>query len=254
MKKSLFLLILILGLNVGAKSLNTAPVRFPIPKVTIDVTDSRKPADVALTLEILALLTILTLAPALVMMLTSFVRVVIVFSFISRALATQQMPPTQVVMGLSLFLTFFIMSPVLKDINDNALQPYLQKKIDVTTFYKNSIKPLRKFMFKQTREKDISLFIYLGKLKRPKNRNDVPTYVLIPAFMLSELTTAFKMGILIFIPFIMLDLIVASILMSMGMIMLPPVMISLPLKIMLFVLVDGWHLITYSIVQSFHML
>ncbi len=187
-------------------------------------------------------------------MLTSFIRVVIVFSFISRALSTQQMPPTQVVMGLSLFLTFFIMSPVLKDINNNALQPYLQKKIDVTTFYNNAIKPIRKFMFKQTREKDIALFIYMGKLKRPKNQDEVPTYVLIPAFMLSELTTAFKMGILIFIPFIMIDLIVSSILMSMGMIMLPPVMISLPLKITLFVLVDGWHLITYSVVKSFHML
>ncbi len=250
----MFVLVVVTVLNIGVKSLKSAPVRFPIPKVTIDVTDSQKPADVSLTLEILALLTILTLAPALIMMLTSFVRVVIVFSFISRALATQQMPPTQVVMGLSLFLTFFIMSPVLKDINNNALQPYLQKKIDVSTFYDRSIKPIRKFMFKQTREKDISLFIYLGKIKRPKNSSEVPTYALIPAFMLSELTTAFKMGILIFIPFIMIDLIVASILMSMGMIMLPPVMISLPLKIMLFVLVDGWHLITYSVVQSFHML
>jgi len=254
LKKFIFVLVVLICLGGTVKDIYSAPVRFPIPKVTIDVGTSNKPADVSLTLEILALLTILTLAPSLILMLTSFIRVVIVFSFISRALSTQQMPPTQVVTGLSLFLTFFIMSPVLKDINNNALQPYLQKKIDVTTFYNNAIKPIRKFMFKQTREKDIALFIHMGKLKRPKNQDEVPTYVLIPAFMLSELTTAFKMGILIFIPFIMIDLIVSSILMSMGMIMLPPVMISLPLKITLFVLVDGWHLITYSVVKSFHML
>ncbi|MDD5065774.1 MAG: flagellar type III secretion system pore protein FliP [bacterium] len=229
-----------------------APVRFPIPKVTIDVGASDRPADVSLTLEILLLLTILTLAPAIVMMVTSFVRVVIVFSFISRALATQQMPPTQVVSGLALFLTFFIMSPILIDINQNALQPYLNRQISVGTFYERSMTPLRGFMFRQTREKDIALFIHLGKVKRPKNKEEVPTYVLIPAFMLSELTTSFKMGILIFIPFIMIDLIVSSILMSMGMIMLPPIMISLPLKIVLFVLVDGWNLITYSLVKSFH--
>jgi len=161
------------------------------------------------------------------------------------------MPPAQVVMGLSLFITFFIMSPVLVQINDNALQPYLNKQINISTFYEKAMTPLRSFMFKQTRDKDIALFLFMGKMNRPKNKDEVPSYVLIPAFMLSELTTAFKMGILIFIPFIMIDLMVSSMLMSMGMIMLPPVMISLPLKIVLFVLVDGWHLITYSLVKSF---
>ena len=250
MKRIIFFLILIILVLVSVP-LFSAPVRFPIPKITIDVGSSTKPSDVSLTLEILALLTILTLAPAIIMMVTSFIRVVIVFSFISRALATQQMPPAQVVIGLSLFLTFFIMSPVLKDINDNALQPYLNKQIDVGTFYEKGAAPLRGFMFNQVEDKDVALFLYMGKIKRPKNKDEVPMHILIPAFMLSELKKAFEIGIFIFIPFIMIDLIVASILMSMGMIMLPPVMISLPLKIVLFVLVDGWHLITYSLLKSF---
>ncbi len=245
-------LLCIVLLLLFAEIVSSAPVRIPIPKITIGVGEAKKPSEVSLALEILALLSIITLAPAIIMMVTSFIRILIVFSFISRALATQQMPPMQVLTALSLFLTFFIMSPTLKEMNKNALQPYLKREIDVTTFYERGVAPLRKFMFKQTREKDIALFIHLGRLKRPKNRDEVPTYVLIPAFMLSELTTAFKIGILIFIPFIIIDLVVASTLMSMGMIMLPPVMISLPLKIVLFVLVDGWHLITYSVVRSFH--
>ncbi len=251
MKKVLFLLIILL-LLLEVTPLFSAPVRFPIPKITIDVDTATKPSDVSLTLEILALLTILTLAPAIIMMVTSFIRVVIVFSFISRALATQQMPPAQVVIGLALFLTFFIMSPILKDINDNALQPYLKKQINLSTFYDKSMKPLREFMFRQVNDKNIALFLHFGRIKRPKNRDEVPTYVLIPSFMLSELKKAFEMGIMIFIPFIMIDLVVASILMSMGMIMLPPVMISLPLKIILFVLVDGWHLISYQLLKSFY--
>lgn len=245
-------LICVVFLILFVEIVSAAPVRLPIPKITIGIDEARKPSEVSLALEILALLSIITLAPAIIMMVTSFIRILIVFSFISRALATQQMPPMQVLTALSLFLTFFIMSPTLNEMNKNALQPYLKRQIDVTTFYERGIAPLRKFMFKQTREKDIALFIHLGKLKRPKNRDEVPTYVLIPAFMLSELTTAFKIGILIFMPFIIIDLVVASTLMSMGMIMLPPVMISLPLKIVLFVLVDGWHLITYSVVRSFH--
>lgn len=249
--KKVLLVCILLFIIFNCAELSAATPRFPIPKVTVGVGTSTNPSDVSLTLEILALLTILTLAPAIVMMMTSFIRVVIVFSFISRALATQQMPPMQVVIGLSLFITFFIMSPVLTEMNNNALQPYLNKQIDVGTFYDKAITPLRSFMFRQVREKDIALFLFMGKMKRPKNQDEVPTYVLIPAYMISELTTAFKMGILIFIPFIMIDLIVSSMLMSMGMIMLPPVMISLPLKIVLFVLVDGWHLITYSLVKSF---
>lgn len=251
MKKVLFLLIILL-LLLDVSPLLSQNIRFPIPKITVHVDTATKPSDVSLTLEILALLTILTLAPAIIMMVTSFIRVVIVFSFISRALATQQMPPAQVVIGLALFLTFFIMSPVLKEINENALQPYLKKQINLSTFYDKGIKPLREFMFRQVNDKNIALFLHFGKIKRPKNRDEVPTYVLIPSFMLSELKKAFEMGIMIFIPFIMIDLVVASILMSMGMIMLPPVMISLPLKIILFVLVDGWHLISYQLLKSFY--
>ncbi len=243
----IFIILLFFITNYG----NAETVRFPIPKVSIGVTPASRPSEVAVTLEILALLSIITMAPAFVLMLTSFLRILIVYSFVSRALATQQMPPYQVITTLSLFLTIFIMAPTFKKINDNALQPYFRKEIDIKTCYKRGIQPIREFMFKQTREKDIALFIYLAKLKRPKNRSEVPTYILIPAFMISELTTAFKMGILIFIPFIIIDIVVASTLMSMGMIMLPPVMISLPLKILLFVLIDGWHLLTYSIVNSF---
>jgi flagellar biosynthesis protein FliP len=156
------------------------------------------------------------------------------------------------VMALAIFVTFFIMAPTMKQVNDDALKPYFEKKIDAKQMYDKGIKPIRQFMFKQTRVNDIALFVHLAKTMRPHNRDEVPTYVLIPAFMISELRTAFQIGVLIFIPFIVIDLIVASVLMSLGMIMLPPVMISLPLKIIVFVLVDGWHLITLQLVQSFH--
>ena len=223
----------------------------PIPKISIGLDTAKSPRDVALTLEILALLTVISLAPAIMMMVTSFTRIIIVLSFLRHALGTQQMPSNQILIGLTLFLTFFIMYPVGKDITNNALMPYLDGKITAQeAFFKGEI-PLRNFMIKQTREKDLALFVSIAKMPRPKNINDVPTYVLIPAFMISELKTAFEMGFLIYVPFLVIDIVVASTLMSMGMMMVPPVMISLPFKILLFVLVDGWHLLIRSIILSF---
>ena len=223
----------------------------PIPKVTFDIKEAESPKDVALSLQILFLLTVLTLAPSIVIMMTSFTRVVIVLDFVKRALSLQQMPPNQVIVGLSLFLTVFIMAPTFNEINDKALQPYLKGKIGNEQFFDRGMEPLRKFMIKQTRKKDIALFLDLAKVKRPEKLEDIPSKCLIPAFMISELRRAFEMGVYIFIPFIVIDMIVASALMAMGMIMLPPVMISLPFKIVLFVLVDGWNLIIYELVRSF---
>ncbi len=226
-------------------------VRMPIPKIAFDISEATSPKDVALSLQVLFLLSILTLAPSIILMTTAFTRVVIVLDFVKRALSLQQMPPTQVIVGLSLFLTFFIMAPTFNEMNDKALQPYLQGKISNQQFYDRGIEPLREFMFKQTREKDIALFIKLSNIEKPKNRADVPTYCLIPAFMISELRVAFEIGIYLFLPFIVIDMVIASALMAMGMIMLPPVMISLPFKLILFVLVDGWNLLIYELVKSF---
>lgn len=228
-------------------------VRMPIPKIAFDISEATSPKDVALSLQVLFLLSILTLAPSIILMTTAFTRVVIVLDFVKRALSLQQMPPTQVIVGLSLFLTFFIMAPTLTEMNDKALQPYLEGKISNQQFYDRGIEPLREFMFKQTREKDIALFIKLSNIEKPKNKNDVPTYCLIPAFMISELRIAFEIGIFLFLPFIVIDMVIASALMAMGMIMLPPVMISLPFKLILFVLVDGWNLLVYELVKSFRM-
>lgn len=223
----------------------------PIPKIAFDITQATSPKDVALSLQILFLLSILTLAPSIIIMTTAFTRVVIVLDFVKRALSLQQMPPNQVIVGLSLFLTFFIMAPTFTEMNDKALQPYLNGQISNQQFYDRGMAPLREFMFKQTREKDIALFVKLSKIEKPKNKNDIPTYCLIPAFMISELKIAFEIGVFLFMPFIVIDMIIASVLMAMGMIMLPPVMISLPFKLILFILVDGWNLLIYELVRSF---
>ncbi len=223
----------------------------PIPKISIGIGTATSPKDVALTLEILLLLTVLSLAPAILMMVTSFTRIIIVLSFIRHALGTQQMPSNQILIGLALFLTFFTMYPVGKAVTQDALMPYLNGKISFNEAISKGEKPIREFMIRQTREKDLALFVSVAKLPRPKNINDVPTYVLIPAFMISELKTAFEMGFLIYIPFLVIDIVTASVLMSMGMMMVPPVMISLPFKILLFVMVDGWHLLVRSIILSF---
>lgn len=243
--------LLVVCLTFMPKGESHAQERIPIPRVGISIDEAQEPRDVALSLELLFLLTILTLAPAIIISVTSFTRIAIVFSFIKRALSTQQEPPNQIMMGLAIFLTIFIMAPTIKEVNDVAVKPYFAKEINAEEMFQRGMGPIREFMFRQTREKDIALFLRLGEVQRPRNQDEVPTYVLVPAFIISELTTAFKIGILLFIPFIVIDLIVASTLMSMGIIFLPPILISLPFKIILFILVDGWHLLTYQVVNSF---
>lgn len=221
-----------------------------IPKISVTVDGSDKPRDVALGLEILFLFTVLSLAPSIMIMMTSFTRIVVVLHFLKQAIGLQQMPPNQLIIGLALFLTFFIMQPVIKEIDTNALQPYLAEKISSKEALEKGIQPLRAFMMKQTREKDLSLFVKFARMERPKSPVDVPTHVLIPAFIISEMRLAFQIGFLIYVPFLMIDMIIASILMSMGMLMLPPMMISLPFKLLLFVLVDGWYLLVSSLVSG----
>lgn len=223
----------------------------PLPNVNIGIGSSENPQDVAVTLQVMAVLTIISLAPAILMMTTSFVRIVVVIGFLRNALSTQNVPPNQVVIALSLFLTFYIMAPYWGEANEQGLQPYLAGQITQEEALHNVAEPLRVFMFKQTRESDLALFVNLADAPRPDSQDDVSTFTLIPAFIISELKTAFQMGFMIYIPFIVIDMIVASTLMSMGMMMLPPVMISLPFKILLFVMVDGWHLLIQSIIMSF---
>lgn len=213
--------------------------------------DLNNPQVVGGGLQIMLLLTVLSLAPAVLVMVTAFTRIVIVLSFVRNALAIPQLPPNQVIIGMSLFLTFFVMAPTWKQVNEEAVQPYLQGEIDQQVAYDRGIEPVREFLFGQTRERDLALFVELSNLPRPQTREDIPTYVLIPAFIISELKTAFQMGIIIFVPFLIIDMVVASALMSMGMMMLPPSVISLPFKLLLFVMVDGWHLIMRSLVVSF---
>jgi flagellar biosynthesis protein FliP len=228
-----------------------APPTVPIPQINVGVTPSTKPQDVAFSLQLLLLLTILALAPTILVLMTSFTRVIVVLSFVRTAIGTQQVPPNQVLIGLALLLTFFIMNPVFTDINKNALQPYLKQQINQSTALERAQVPLRRFMFKQTREKDIALFYNLSKEKPPAKQDDVPTYLLVPAFVISELKTAMEIGFAIYVPFIVIDMVVASILLSMGMMMIPPAIISLPFKIMIFLLVDGWNLTINAIFASY---
>lgn len=222
-----------------------------IPNINIDVSSANSPQDVSASLQVLALLTILTLAPSIFVMTTSFVRIIVVLSFLRSAMSTQTMPPNQVVISLALFLTFYIMSPYLTQANEQGLQPYLEGRITQEQALNEVMNPMREFMFKQTREADIALFVNLSQAPRPQSQEDVSIFTLIPAFLISELKTAFQLGFMIYIPFIVIDMIVASTLMSMGMMMLPPVMISMPFKILLFVMVDGWHLIIRSLITTF---
>ncbi|MGM9570947.1 MAG: flagellar type III secretion system pore protein FliP [bacterium] len=238
----------------GALSLffNSAEAATILPNIQIGINGSTPASETSASLQILFLLTILSLAPAILVMMTSFTRIIVVLSFLRSALATQQQPPNQVLIGLALFLTFFVMAPTWNQIQSKALQPYMAGKITQEQALDSAMQPIRTFMFKQTREKDLALFVYLAKTERPRSQEEVPTYILIPAFIISELKTAFEIGFLIFIPFLVIDLVVASTLMAMGMMMLPPAMISLPMKIMLFVLVDGWHIMVRSLITSFH--
>lgn len=209
------------------------------------------PGAVSTSVKMLLLLTVLSLAPAILILMTSFARIIIVLSFVRSALATQQMPPNQVLVGLALFLTFFIMAPTFQQVNDEALKPLFAEEISLDEAYEKASVPFKEFMGKHTRQKDLELFLRYNNADRPETMEDIPLTMMVPAFALSEIKTAFQMGFMIFIPFLVIDMIVASILMSMGMMMLPPVMISLPFKILLFVLVDGWYLIVKSLLQSF---
>ena len=222
-----------------------------LPTVTFGVKEAAGPQEVSTVLQVLFVLTILSIAPAILLMTTAFTRIVIVLGFVRQAMGTQNMPPNQIIIGLSLFLTFFVMSPVFNKINDTALQPYMNKKITEKVALDNTIGAMREFMFSQVQENELQLLIDITKEKQPANRKDISTTILIPAFMLSELKLAFQMGFMIYIPFLVIDMIVASVLMSMGMMMLPPIIISLPFKLLLFVLVDGWHLVVGSLMKSF---
>ncbi|MCC7202982.1 MAG: flagellar type III secretion system pore protein FliP [Nitrospirae bacterium] len=222
-----------------------------LPNINFSIGGQQGAGGTAVTVQILMLLTVLSLAPAIIVMVTSFTRIAVVLSLLRQALGTPQIPPNQILISLSLFLTFFIMSPVWTRVNNEALQPLMTNQITQAVAFDRAIVPVREFMLRQVREKDLSLFIEMARIPDPKNVAEVPTHVLIPAFMISELKTAFQIGFLIYIPFLVLDMVVASVLMSMGMLMLPPVVISLPFKLMLFVLVDGWYLIIGSIVRSF---
>ncbi len=237
--------VLMLGVGCYAQS------SMAMPKIEIGLGQAKGPEQVSSSIQILLILTVLSLAPALVIMLTSFTRIIIVLSFTRSALGSAQVPPNTVLIGLALFLTFFTMSPVLQQINNTALQPYVKHQISFDKATENATGPLKSFMLKQTRPKDIGLFVSLSKGPRPHTERDLSMHVLIPAFLISELKTAFTIGFVIFIPFLVIDMVVSVTLMSMGMMMLPPVLISLPFKILLFVLVDGWHLLARSLAMSF---
>ncbi|WP_026287314.1 flagellar type III secretion system pore protein FliP [Gracilibacillus lacisalsi] len=217
----------------------------------IDVFSGTDPESISTSVRLLLLLTVLSLAPSILILMTSFTRILIVLSFVRTSLATQQMPPNQVLIGLALFMTFFIMAPTFQEVNEEALQPLFEEEITLEEAYDNASIPIKEFMSKHTREKDLALFMNYAKIERPETVQDIPLTTLVPAFAISELKTAFQMGFMIFVPFLVIDMAVASVLMSMGMMMLPPVMISLPFKILLFVLVDGWYLITHSLLDGF---
>ena len=245
MKRLVLLLICLLLAPVSAIAVQG------LPTITLGIGQATDPAEVSTALQILIVLTILSVAPAILLMTTGFTRIVIVLSFVRQAMGTQQAPSNQIIIGLALFLTFFVMAPVFTQINDNALQPYLNNQINQDVALDEAVKPMRAFMFSQVSEKDLQFLVDISRSPQPDNADDISLLTLIPAFMLSELKRAFQMGFLLFVPFLMIDMIVASILMAMGMMMLPPVIVSLPFKILLFVLVDGWTLVVGSLVQSF---
>ncbi len=251
MKKSIkILLIVIILINLTTGIAYAQPEASLFGK-SIKIEDSKDPQDYVFSLQLLFVLTVLTLAPSILIMMTSFTRIIIVLSFIRNALGLQQTPPNQVIIGLALFLTFFIMAPVATHINEEAIQPFLKEEINQEVAFERAMEPVRKFMFRQTRDKDLGLFLNMKNMEGVTNLDDIPNHVLIPAFIISELKTAFQIGFVIYIPFLVIDMVVSSTLMSMGMMMLPPVIISLPFKILLFVLVDGWNLIVKSLVLGF---
>ncbi|MHB1125905.1 MAG: flagellar type III secretion system pore protein FliP [Bacillota bacterium] len=243
---ALFLLVM---LFILAQPAWAAPI--PLPDINLQVQQTDQPDQVVDSIRLLLLLTVLSVAPAILIMMTSFTRTVIVLAFVRNALATQQIPPNQVLIGLAIFLTMFTMAPVYQQVKTQAIDPYLAEQITQDDALNAGAVPIREFMYKHTREKDLALFVSISGMEKPQNRHEVPIQVIIPAFVISELKTAFQMGFLIYIPFLIVDMVVASTLMSMGMFMVPPVMISLPFKILLFVMVDGWYLVVKSIVEGY---
>lgn len=253
LRNALVLTIIIASVIFVGPMVYAAPQKIPIPSITISASGSSSPMQYVDNIKMLILLTILTLLPSIIIMMTSFVRIIVVFGFLRSALGTQQSPPNQVLVGLAIFMTIFIMTPIYTNINTNAITPYLDNKISQDQAIEVGSKPLREFMLKQTRQKDLKLFVDTAKLGDNITKDNVPLYVVIPSFIISELKTAFQIGFLLFIPFLIIDLVVASVLMSMGMFMLPPVMVSLPFKLLLFVMVDGWYMIVQSLIVSFKM-
>jgi len=222
-----------------------------LPTMQIGLGETTNPKQVSTLVEVLLVFMVLSVAPAILMMMTCFTRLIVAFSFLKKALGTQTTPPNQTLIGLSLFLTLFIMAPVFKQMNETAIKPYLAEEMPIEQAFETGMVPLRSFMFKQTREKDLALFLSIAKLDKPKNKDEVPTSILVPAFMISELKTSFEIGFVLFLPFLVIDMVVSSVLLAMGMMMLPPVMISMPFKLLLFVMVDGWNLIVGSLIHSY---
>ncbi len=241
----------LVGLALAALLVPGAVGAVALPNITLGVQDAESPQQISNALQVLLVLTVFSVAPAILLMTTCFTRIVIVLGFVRQAMGTQNMPPTQVILGLSLFLSFFIMSPTLDRINKEALQPYLKEELSQPVALEKALDPIRDFMLSQVKEEDLILLSEITLKNEPADKEDIPTMTLIPAFMLSELKRAFQMGFMIYIPFLVIDMIVASVLMSMGMMMLPPVIISMPFKLLLFVLVDGWNLVVGSLIKSF---
>jgi flagellar biosynthetic protein FliP len=249
LKKMLF----IIGITFGAMLIFVpmAHCAMAFPNINIGMKAANTPQDFTNGIQILIWLTILTLAPSIFIMSTSFIRIIIVLALTRQAIGAGSLPPSQVLSGLALILTFFVMAPTITKINDTAIQPYMKNQITQQVALDRALVPSRDFMFKQTDEKELALFVKMAKIQKPKSKKDVPTYVLLPSFILSELTTAFKIGFVIFLPFLVIDIVVSSILVAMGMLFLPPTMIALPFKLILFVMVDGWYLIVKSLVEGF---
>ncbi len=223
---------------------------FPLPKITLGVDKAENAGDFTTTLQILAVMTVLTLAPSILIMMTCFTRIIVVFHFLRQALGTTTQPPNQLITGLALFLTFFVMQPVLNQANQEGLQPYMKEEISQSQAVDNMVKPFREFMLKHTREEDLALFVKLNGSDKPYDVSEISTWTIIPAYSISELRIAFQIGFLIYVPFLVLDMVIASTLMSLGMMLLPPQLISMPIKILLFILVDGWRLIVESLMKS----
>lgn len=223
-----------------------------LPKISVGVEPSDSPTDLSVTLQIVLLLTVLSLAPSIVIMMTSFTRIVVSLSFLKNALGQQQTPPPQLLIGLALILTFFIMAPTAERVYQDGVKPYMDGAKTKEQALTDGLKPVQEFMLRQVRDKDLGLFIQLSGLPKPQNAAELPLRVILPAFVISELRLSFQIGFVLFIPFLIIDMVVASVLMSMGMLMLPPIMVAMPFKLLLFVLVDGWYLVVRSLVESFH--